>query len=141
MSFKCEHCQKQQPVGQTINYVVTETRQRTYQNEILYGRMRGTMQESRGSEIVKQIKACPDCYKALTGLEPRIVLTTVAISKNNKVHIAPREETRRPWRNTNNRQGDRPNYNNDRRPQQQRDGQRRDYQPPKVETINPLNKR
>ena len=98
MSFTCERCKKQQPSGQTINFVVTETRQRTYENELKYGKTRGTLQQSTGTEIVKQVKACPVCYKELTGLEPEgIIIPVTAISKTMKVHYEKREEKR--WTN------------------------------------------
>ena len=98
MSFRCEHCKKQQPSGQVTNMVVTETRQRTYENELKRGKMRGTLQQSTGTEIVKQIKTCPVCYKELTGLEPRgVIIPVTAISKTMKVHHEKREEKR--WTN------------------------------------------
>jgi len=97
MSFKCDYCAKNMPPRQPVNYVVTETRQKTYSNELKYGKMRGTIEESTGQEIVKQIMTCPDCYRTLTGLEPRVLVPT-AVSKAPKIHQNPREEKKR-WNN------------------------------------------
>jgi len=97
MSFKCDYCGKQVPAGQPINYVVTETRQKVYQNEIKTGKMRGTLEDSTGSEIVRQIKTCPKCYKELTGMEPRIIIPVAAVSKTSKVHPNPR--SKKTWHN------------------------------------------
>ena len=86
MSFICEHCKNPQPHHQTINFVVTETREKTYENLHQVSEFKEITEVSHGQEIVKQKACCPECYRTLTGLEPRKVLTEQAVSKTNKVH-------------------------------------------------------
>ena len=92
--------------------------------------MQGTIEESIGSEIVKQIMACPSCYKELTGLEPRVHVSVAAISKTSKVHHG--KEERRPWRNPRN---NKVNRGGDRA---QHPGQREPRPAPIVEVVNKL---
>jgi hypothetical protein len=126
MSFKCEKCNKQQPAGQPVNFVVTETRQKTYSNEIVHGKMRGTIEESVGTEIVREIRACPACYRELTGLDPLVIVPVAAVAKAPKVH--QREDHRERWRNPRHGKGNR-DQNKDQRPQRPA---------PVVEVVNKL---
>lgn len=69
--FICENCTQQVPLRQPVNYVVTEKRKKAYEKPIKKKRRIVEYELVLGWEIVKQKKTCPDCFKQLTGEEPR----------------------------------------------------------------------
>jgi len=71
--YKCQECGKISKAGETVNKIVTETRKKEYEFEIQKGRNTIT-KTSKGSEIVKEIEVCEECYNELHDtLKPLIV--------------------------------------------------------------------
>ena len=126
--FRCQKCDKVTEKHQPMNKAVIETRDRTYETEIKRGKMRGTMRVTKGSEIVKEISVCPDCYTSLTGLSPRVTDVPVVVPSKPRFENKPnfrKDYQRRPWRNRNNQR-------NNQSPQTR--------SKPIVETVKPLAK-
>ena len=71
--FRCENkgCNTITLSQQPENKIVLEKRPMTYENTIKRGKNKGTVQTTTGWEIIKEIRVCPDCYKEITGEEPR----------------------------------------------------------------------
>lgn len=59
--FKCEQCGKITKAGEKQNKKVVETRKRIY----CYIDKKGNEKVSEGSEIVKEINICEECFEAL----------------------------------------------------------------------------
>jgi hypothetical protein len=75
--FKCENagCGKLVKSGQPANRIITEKREKVYSKPIRK-RKGGRIVDYKdvfGSEIVKEIKVCPKCFRELTGTEPRMI--------------------------------------------------------------------
>jgi len=70
--FICQNegCGRISEPGQPQHKVVTETREKTYIRRFRRYDRTWDQEEVLGSEIVKEIRVCPDCYLDLTGLEP-----------------------------------------------------------------------
>jgi hypothetical protein len=72
--FYCQKCGVLNQVGQPINKVVTESREKTYVNTYRKNEYSQPREfETKGWEIVKEIKTCPKCYTELTGKTPQVV--------------------------------------------------------------------
>ncbi len=84
--FTCQNCRGTTKHGQPINEVVTEKRPRTYIKYVREGERRWREEQVEGWEIGKVIKACPACYKQLTGLEPKKVQELVQPKKKKVEH-------------------------------------------------------
>ncbi len=71
--FRCEVeiCGRLSKPRQPVNKIVTETRTKFYQKVHKKGRMKGTVETIQGSEIVKELDACPKCYRKITGKDPK----------------------------------------------------------------------
>jgi hypothetical protein len=62
--YRCPSCRKTQTAGSKQVKVVTQTRERTYQNTIRRGKTTKVI-ESKGSEIVKEVGVCQNCADKL----------------------------------------------------------------------------
>jgi hypothetical protein len=106
MSFICGNCATATQPRQPVNIVVLATRPQQYENFVKKkGSERGEWKYSEGTEITKEIKACPPCYSTLTGLEPKVIEVfkeVVAEVPREKKFVRPRRETpRKPVDKTN----------------------------------------
>jgi len=74
--FKCENtgCKVIVKPRQPENRIVVEIRETSY---LVPRTKKKKEQTTYGWEIVKEIKVCPDCYREITGEEPRLVLNPV----------------------------------------------------------------
>jgi len=124
MSFKCQKCNVQQPSGQPMNKVVTESRPKKYTYQ--YGtEYKEATETSEGWEIKKEMAVCPTCYKEMTGEEAQKVQVEVPVKP--RVQHA-REEEQQPFR----RHG--PFRNSERKTRQEQ------RKAPIVEVVNPVRK-
>lgn len=110
--FACGNCNTTVTHRQPANKIVTEKRLRSYEKLIRRGPNRGMNEEVQGWEIVNEINACPECYVALTGMEPQLAAPPVVKAK-------PEEDSRNGWGYNKNKK---PWQNRDNRPQQRTDG-------------------
>lgn len=97
--FRCEResCRKSVEPRQPQHTVVLETREQTYERKIFKGKKLIRVEEVLGSEIVKEIKVCPECYQEVTGEEPRRVQATANLRQMRET-IKERGKPK-PWRN------------------------------------------
>jgi hypothetical protein len=71
--FRCEvkGCDRVTPPRQPVNKIITETRQRFYEKVHKRGKLKGTVETIKGSEIVREIDSCPQCFLRITGQQPK----------------------------------------------------------------------
>lgn len=88
--FRCgiKKCNKVCEPRQPQHTIVTETRNKTYERKIFRGKRMIRTDEILGSEIIREVKVCPECYKEITGEEPRRVQEIITIP-------APKEKYKR----------------------------------------------
>lgn len=133
--FKCDNCGDQVGLHQPLNKVITERRNRNYENypkrriiesdrnkEFRPAPYRRNEQPfyTKGWEIIKEIAACAKCYTTLTGMQAQIREPVLAKRANPRFIDA--ESTRK--------------YGNHERATQPKEHKER--KPPVVETINPI---
>lgn len=98
--FQCGNCGKSTEARQPINYVTTDRRPQTYENFVKRRNSeQGDWVASKGSEIVKEIKACPPCFASLTGLEPKIAEVRAVApppEKKERPQFKPRRDFNNP---------------------------------------------
>lgn len=77
--FRCGRCNCQVGLRQPVNRVVVEERSAFYPERPRATSIPGKERKEwktdpggTGMQIVREISACPECYKVLTGKEPRI---------------------------------------------------------------------
>lgn len=94
--FRCQNdkCNKVCKPGQPQHNVVIETRDKSYERKLFRGKRFIRTEEVLGSEIVTEIKVCPDCYKEMTGLEPRKVQTHTNVRDLKETYD---NKKRKPW--------------------------------------------
>lgn len=80
MSFKCEVCEKVQPVGTKPVKVVTEIRNVTYPHVKTYD---GKIKIPIGFEPVKEVTTCPDCSIKIKDLPVEVVGQKVIKEEEN----------------------------------------------------------
>lgn len=96
--FRCErkNCRKSVEPRQPQHTIVTETREKTYERKIYKNKRLIRTEEVIGSEIVKEIKVCPECYQKLTGEEPRKVQQTTNLRQMREELQEQRKP--KPWK-------------------------------------------
>lgn len=102
--FRCEseRCGRVTAPHQPVNRIVTEWREKMYENKIRRGKRKGEIKETFGREIVREIKVCPECYVLHTGDQP--VKYVAKVQEQPKFERRPRfSKDDRPrnkkWRN------------------------------------------
>ncbi|MEZ6065787.1 MAG: hypothetical protein R3B90_08790 [Planctomycetaceae bacterium] len=88
--YRCDQCSRVVPAGTRESRVVVETREKTYEprgnrererfrrggRRVTPGRKARRRQVfdkgGRGTEIVKEISVCPDCFAAMPKPEPKV---------------------------------------------------------------------
>jgi len=63
--FICDKCKQSTQSREACNRLVVETRPKVYQQKVLLGEppfQTEKIHESRGTEIVKELKLCGKCY-------------------------------------------------------------------------------
>lgn len=60
--FRCEKCNKISKPREKMHKVITETREKVYENKIKT-KNGESIKETFGTEIVKEISLCENCYK------------------------------------------------------------------------------
>jgi len=133
--FRCENkgCGKMVPPRTPINFIVTERREKTYENPV-YRRGKPTKktQWTKGWEIANEIKVCPGCFQKITGQKPQATrpaaksptIETRSAFKDRRPH------KKKPWRNPKNKK---------RGPTQKKE-EVKPKKVPIVEKINPIKK-
>ena len=97
--FRCEResCGKSVEPRQPQHTIVVESRDKTYERKIYKRKKLIRVEEILGSEIVKEIKVCPECYQEITGEEPRKVQETTNI-KQLRENLREQHKPK-PWKN------------------------------------------
>lgn len=128
--FRCENenCGALTSLRQPENKVVLETRQKTYENKIRRGKQKGTILTTHGSEIVKEIRVCPQCFVVLTGLKPKEAREAPTPPPRKKPRPSFKKKGRKQWTNPRDRKG------NKSRPKKEM----KEKKAPVVEVVNPL---
>jgi len=127
--FRCENsnCGVLTPARQPENKVVLETRPKTYENKIKRGKQKGTILTTHGSEIVKEIRVCPQCFIMLTGLKPKEAREAPTPPARKKARHSFKKKGRKQWTNPRDRKG------NKNKPKKEVE-----KKAPVVEVVNPL---
>lgn len=102
--FKCENksCNTQVPARQPVNRIITETREKTYENFVYKrGKKSQHVRLDKGYEIVKQIEVCPECYINMTGLKPKLNLQPPQAPVRSKPKFNTNKRDKKTWRNPN----------------------------------------
>lgn len=105
--FRCENanCGVVTPARQPENRIVLETRPRTYENKIKRGKQKGTILTTHGSEIVKEIRVCPQCFIVLTGEKPKAAREAPVTPPRKKSRPSFRKKEKKQWTNPRDRKG------------------------------------
>lgn len=128
--FKCENanCGISTAPRQPENKIITETRSKTYENKIRHGKQKGTILTTHGSEIVKEIRVCPQCFVVLTGERPRAARAVPTAPPHKKTRPSYKKRDKKQWTNPR----DKKNYKN--RPKKEV----KEKKAPIVEVVNQL---
>ena len=97
--FKCKECKKTVPPHQPENHIVTERRDRTYENPVYKnGKPGSKVQFTQGTETVKEIRVCPKCFAKITGNAPikAIPQKTQVVTKSSFKDERPRKKWKNP---------------------------------------------
>ncbi len=70
--FKCEFCSEQVEPRQPVNMVTVETREKNYRVVVITEFDKKTV-ETEGQEIVKECRACPECFTKKTGNKAEVL--------------------------------------------------------------------
>jgi hypothetical protein len=115
--FRCQNdkCKRNVEAGQPENEVITEQRNKTY--EVANVRRRDDPPRiTQGWEIKQKLRVCPECYRLLTGEEPKKFIPTTTVSTKVKVE---EDRPRKQWKDLRKKKVD----------------QRRDYREPRKPVV------
>jgi hypothetical protein len=103
--YQCQasNCKKYTEKGQPMNKIVTEFRNKSYECTIQRGYNRGQTQMAYGTEIVKEIAVCPECFEHITGQKPSLAVSQV-VKAPKPVYKANNEQRPRQQPRYNNQQ-------------------------------------
>lgn len=95
--FRCENkkCNKVCEPRQPQHTVVVQTRDKQYQRKIYKHGKVVHVEDTYGTEIVKELKVCPECYQQMTGEEPMRIQASTNI---HQLREAMHEQAKpKPW--------------------------------------------
>ena len=73
--FKCQKCDKNTMAGEKCHKIVVETRPKTYINQYKDRKGRKHEKVTEGTEIVREINVCEECYSQISEKPTQISIT------------------------------------------------------------------